>query len=303
MKILKQSSSVLALSEHNGFPFDYKNSMFLQEYSGRLCYKSEESITKTSHVNFLNNIKEMKHLSVLEHSWKKVLYKIRVDKISTYYSYVNKACYPHLNFYIGYENDYLYVVVTGNERAYDDWLEKTHFDDGLQIMNANLNVTKLAKKTNRYDLLSMTSHFVTNRAIANELVRHRMASYSQESTRYCNYNSMRFDKSCSFIEPINGITNEWEETMKTCEKNYLSLVDNGIKPEVARGLLPMDLKTEIIMTANLKSWKHVFDQRYHNQTGKSHPQFTELLELLINDIKKRDNTEWLVDYLLNKGEK
>ena len=123
--------------------------------------------------------------------------------------------------------------------------------------------------------VSVTCKFITNRAITHELVRHRLASYSQESTRYVNYAKLG---ELTFIKPKiiedRGIYKIWYEAMEDCENAYISLLHHGIKPEDARGVLPNDLKTEIVMTANLREWLHIFSVRC---SKKAHPQIRELL--------------------------
>lgn len=124
--------------------------------------------------------------------------------------------------------------------------------------------------------------FTTNRAIANELVRHRPASFGQESTRYVNYakaDEIEFIKPYFIKETLNSI---WEESMTRAELAYFSMIEAGAKPEEARGVLPLDTKTEIGMTATLSEWNHIFNLRWRGTTGKPHPQMFELMDYLIS---------------------
>ncbi len=134
---------------------------------------------------------------------------------------------------------------------------------------------------------SITVKFICDRGISHELVRHRIASYSQESTRYCNYLSDKFGEELTFIKPLfwNDDSEKyllWEDTMKQIEKNYFGMVRNGAKPEEARSILPNSLKTEIIVTMNLREWRHFLKLRTSN---KAHPQMRELTIPLLNEFK------------------
>ena len=124
--------------------------------------------------------------------------------------------------------------------------------------------------------ISITVRFVTDRAIANELVRHRIAAYSQESTRYCNYK----DK-IEFIYPWNVSDKQLQLIMEACAcaaTTYQALIADGATPEVARDVLPLCTKTELIATYNLREWRHVLRLR----TDKAaHPKMRELMQTLL----------------------
>ena len=124
--------------------------------------------------------------------------------------------------------------------------------------------------------ISITVRFVTDRAIANELVRHRIAAYSQESTRYCNYK----DK-IEFIYPKNVSDGQLQLIMQACayaESTYQALLANGATPEIARDVLPLCTKTELIATYNLREWRHILRLR----TDKAaHPKMRELMQTLL----------------------
>ena len=124
--------------------------------------------------------------------------------------------------------------------------------------------------------ISITVRFVTDRAIANELVRHRIAAYSQESTRYCNYK----DK-IEFIYPKNVSDGQLQLIMEACAcaaTTYQALIADGATPEVARDVLPLCTKTELIATYNLREWRHILRLR----TDKAaHPKMRELMQTLL----------------------
>ena len=124
--------------------------------------------------------------------------------------------------------------------------------------------------------ISITVRFVTDRAIANELVRHRIAAYSQESTRYCNYK----DK-IEFIYPKNVSDKQLQLIMEACAcaaTTYQTLIADGATPEIARDALPLCTKTELIATYNLREWRHILRLR----TDKAaHPKMRELMQTLL----------------------
>lgn len=131
---------------------------------------------------------------------------------------------------------------------------------------------------------SFSVKFITNRAIANEIVRHRIASFSQESTRYCNYSSDKFDNEITVIEmPYAPNHSGWFLSCADAETKYFQLLKQGVSPQLARGVLPLDLKTELIMTANLREWRHFFKLR---TAPEAHPQMRELATSLLNELKK-----------------
>ena len=113
---------------------------------------------------------------------------------------------------------------------------------------------------------------VTDRGISHEIVRHRLASYAQESTRYCNYSGEKFGKECSFIEPPNldaHQRSQWVQACKAAEKFYFNMLEMGCSPQIARSVLPNCLKTEIVMMANLREWRHFISLR---GAKAAHPQ-------------------------------
>ena len=113
---------------------------------------------------------------------------------------------------------------------------------------------------------------ITDRGITHEIVRHRLASYAQESTRFCNYRNDKFGNECSFIEPPNLSKEqrmEWENACLFAEKQYMKLVNSGCSPQIARSVLPNCLKTEIVMMANFREWRHFIKLRSQKA---AHPQ-------------------------------
>ena len=136
---------------------------------------------------------------------------------------------------------------------------------------------------------NITVRFICNRGFTHELVRHRIAAYSQESTRYCNYTKDKFGSEITVIKPfeIEEGTKEfelWKSAMENAEKSYMAMMENGSKPENARGVLPIDIKTEIVITTNIREWKHIFELR----TSKAaHPSMRELMIPLLKEFQSK----------------
>lgn len=136
----------------------------------------------------------------------------------------------------------------------------------------------------------LSVEFVTDRAIANELVRHRLCSFAQESTRYCNYSKDKFDGELTFIRPewIDGRsqfgTAAWSSTCYTAERYYKALLKGGLKPEDARCILPLSLAAKLVMTTNYAEWRHILKLR----TAKgAHPQMRALMIPLLKELQEK----------------
>ena len=131
--------------------------------------------------------------------------------------------------------------------------------------------------------------FTIDRAIANELVRHRLASYCQESTRYCSYNKNKFGNEIKVIVPEdleNDVVNYsiWYESCMHAENAYMALLSNNVKPELARNVLPLSTATEIIMTANIREWRQIFRLR---TSQFAHPQMRSIMMSLLKELKSK----------------
>lgn len=133
----------------------------------------------------------------------------------------------------------------------------------------------------------ITVKFICDRGVSHEIVRHRIASYSQESTRYCNYAKERFGKELTFIRPSYWLEDSpeyalWLQLMGEIETRYVEMISMGIPPEQARAILPNSLKTEIVVTMNLREWRHFFRLR---TSKKAHPQMREIAIPLLQHLK------------------
>ena len=138
----------------------------------------------------------------------------------------------------------------------------------------------------------LSVRFTVDRAIANELVRHRLASYCQESSRYCNYSKDKFYNEIKVIEPEELLPrnstdyNIWWMSCKNAEESYMAMISNGVKPEIARSVLPLSTATEIIMTANIREWRNVLKLRSpHNM--RAHPQMRSICDRLLTELKSK----------------
>lgn len=131
--------------------------------------------------------------------------------------------------------------------------------------------------------------FTVDRGVSHELVRHGLADFAQESTRYCNYSKGRFGRQITVVRPcftakLHWDFSVWQAAMAGAEKFYFTLLDGGWKPEEARSVLPNSLATKVSVTANLEEWRHIFKQRTHKA---AHPQMREVMVPLLDEVKER----------------
>ena len=143
---------------------------------------------------------------------------------------------------------------------------------------------------------NVTVRFVCDRGVTHEIVRHRIASYSQESTRYCNYSGDKFDNQITVIDLASGFQYDlskendkakyevWTKAMENAEQSYFRMLELGATPQDARSVLPNSLKTEIVVTMNLRSWRNFFRLRVDSH---AHPQMREVATMLYEEFQKR----------------
>lgn len=171
------------------------------------------------------------------------------------------------------------------------------------------NDLKLIKKLikNHHEAMlehaSITVGFVTDRGITHELVRHRIASFAQESTRYCRYSDDKFGNEITYvdikdaldIDPVTSkldaekkmlIVDEWISACEDAEKHYLKMIDLGCSPQMARSVLNNSTKSKIVVTANIREWRHILKLRAVGTTGKPHPQMVQLMSVLLSIFAK-----------------
>lgn len=157
--------------------------------------------------------------------------------------------------------------------------------------SASKLVSKLIQKghTAMLEHASISVRFITDRGVTHEIVRHRIASYAQESTRYCNYFSEKFGKEIQFISPVfwkrdSKLYKLWEDAMMVSEIAYMRMIEMGASPQQARTVLPNSLKTEIVVTMNLRSWMNFFRLRC---APDAHPQMVEITRRLRKEFAKK----------------
>ena len=143
---------------------------------------------------------------------------------------------------------------------------------------------------------AVTVRFICDRGVTHEIVRHRIASYSQESTRYCNYTSDKFGNEITVIDLAGGFAYDlskagdkkkyeiWERSMKEAEKAYFEMLEAGATAQEARSVLPNSLKTEIVITMNLRSWRNFFRLRTEKA---AHPQMREVANIALAVFKEK----------------
>ncbi len=138
----------------------------------------------------------------------------------------------------------------------------------------------------------ITVRIICDRGVSHEIVRHRIASFSQESTRYCNYSKDKFGNELTFIKPCfwnedsdedKNYFAEWKKSMEFAEKQYNTLIKMGAKPQEARTVLPNSIKTEIVVTMNLREWRHFFRLR---TDFAAHPQIREIALGILKEFKE-----------------
>lgn len=135
----------------------------------------------------------------------------------------------------------------------------------------------------------ITIRVICDRGVTHELVRHRIASYSQESTRYCNYSNEKFGSELTLIKPCFWAEDDpryiiWSEQMQQIEHTYFKLTEAGASPQEARSILPNSLKTEIVVTMNIREWRHFFKLR---TATTAHPQMREIANMVLAEFRKK----------------
>jgi len=179
-------------------------------------------------------------------------------------------------------------------KSIDKWLEKVgrtcyKSEDKITEESAPKFVRMISKRGHHamIEHAVASARIVGDRGLTHELVRHRIASFAQESTRYCNYTKGKFGQEISVIlQPgLNEEqTKEWEQAMFDAEKHYFRLIELGVKPQMARSVLPIGLKAEIVITANLREWIWIFEMRC---SEFAHPIIREVCLNILNEFNNR----------------
>lgn len=157
----------------------------------------------------------------------------------------------------------------------------------MSTINNLQDITKEQKDEYLRSLIVHTVRFFCDRGVSHEFVRHRPASFAQESTRYCNYSKDKFGNEITVIEPCFWTIPEkaellavWADAVQYVEKAYFKLLELGATPQETRSVLPNSLKTELCITATEAEWQHIMDLRYHGVTGAPHPQMVESMTII-----------------------
>lgn len=302
MIIIKPSYTILHELDQQSLPVRI-------EFSGRICYKSEDRITHDSAIPFVRKMAEHGHNSVLEMGV--VTFRIyggTQQQLDAFFS-----CQPKF-FHIELEQDGT-LLITGSVRGYKELLlhhpedaittaltcflaaRHPYFYENISIPTVspeNLKIEKIElDQVEQFKDEQLARHrylgikFVVNRAVTHELVRHRPCSFLQESQRYCRYSADRFGNEVTFIQPLffdkgSPEFELWYKAMEETEKLYLKLLETAT-PQAARTVLPNSCKTEIIVYTNLVEWQHILALRTPKNAD---PSMREVMIPLHQDFKK-----------------
>lgn len=261
------------------------------ELAGRTCYRSEDKITEDSYKEFASRMIKSGHRSVLEHGsvYLKLPYEV-FDNIRMGDPFKDPYSPHWVKYFIDYNNDIVYVSTNYRwivENYKEEWLDKY-----------------LCEPTN-YHYKRVTVKFILPISISREFCRHRVFSFSEMSTRYCNFSRDRFNNEVTFIAPswmdntsfenVDNYLHKREfdmsfgsidlvNALSQCELCYLSMINKGLKPQQAREVLPLCTKTELVMTGFAEDWEGFFELR---TAESAHPQARELAIPLQEEFKLR----------------
>lgn len=299
------------------------------ERIGRICYRSEDAITETSAEPFCKRMFNSGHHAMLEH----FRFIIAISEVDYEYliqsPHRKYLTFTHGGRYVvsasarGFHDMYNNITMD-IESGVLDAMDVTmaictkevitdivheiineyhcplmfaeHFRE-YDTTNPGMRIIKNFSELSSYEYewhAWYSIHFVCDRGVTHEMVRHRDAGFAQESTRYCNYSNGKFGAAITVIDPLFFDENEerrvvdgadwpvnkydvWKTCMDNLEKAYMLLMELGAKPQEARSILPNSLKTEIVITAQVYEWRHIFNLRVLGTTGAPHPQIKEVM--------------------------
>lgn len=288
MKLIKPSWKIL--EQESGIDGIHK----AIERAGRTCYKSEDKITENSAKPFVDRMVKSGHGAMLEHGT--VYLKLTPSEIHIYHKYR--------------DNPYTNVNVVNSEDPYPVPTYYISTNYRVLVEHGWLNDLKYLCEPTEHHEKRITVRFICDRGVSHEFVRHRVFSFAQESTRYCNYSKDKFGNELTFIEPCwledynyegNTYYNGFLVALRAAEANYLNLLkqwedkipdkryktgfrNNPWTPQQARAVLPNALKTELVMTGFINDWKHFFELRC---APNAHPSARELAIPLSEEFVKK----------------
>lgn len=264
------------------------------ERVGRVCYKSEDKITEDSAKSFVDRMIKSGHGAMLEHGTVYLAIPMTTYAPGSVNIYHNNS-YSKVNEC----NEFIFTDKYGDKVA--AWCVTTNLR--VLVENDCLEDLEFLCEPTEYHERKVPVHFVCDRGVSHEFVRHRVMSFAQESTRYCNYSKDKFGNELTFIQPcwldderlkLYGpyIRDKSPESifianLNNAERDYLDLIGLGWKPQEARAVLPNSLKTELVVTGFVSDWNHFFDLRARGTTGAPHPQAKELAEPLMKEFIAR----------------
>lgn len=290
------------------------------ELCGRVCYKSESKITEDSAEKFIAGIIKRGHEAVLEHA----RITLNLSNNRDTWRMLNQMCgYMQkrgVESYLRITNWESVYIASGNVRAWralcrfmfynghffpdsirrmwaenapffpEYFKEEPYIPDTITDINPDKDIPTFEDPAQRVMHSWYTLRFICDRGISHEIVRHRPASYCQESTRYCNYSKADFGGEITVIEPFylrNDIAayNAWTRACKAAETAYFDLLNCDRTAQEARCVLPTSLKTELVMTATADEWLHFLKLR---TAEAAHPQMREIATRAKMILQKED---------------
>lgn len=280
MRLIKPSYEIW--EQESGLEGVYK----MIEKVGRVCYKSEDKIAEGTAKSFVDRLMKSGHGAMLEHG---TIYLMIPNDHQAYNFFGDNwvrdtyGASPYSS--VVWDSDKIYITTNLRVLVENGWLDDLKY---------------LCEPT-EYHVKRVTVHFVCDRGVSHEFVRHRVFSFAQESTRYCNYSKDKFGSELTFILPpwVNKNPKDIDHTpyadvlfrehLLKVEKAYLKLLQEGWSPQQARAVLPNALKTELVMTGFVdeSGWINFFSLRALGTTGAPHPQAKELAEPLFEEFKAK----------------
>ena len=293
MKLIKPTVEIIKQEE-----YDLNNILKFIELAGRTCYKSEDKITKTSAKDFVDKLIKSGHGAMLEHGTVYLIFHVKDPSVIGEDEYHNQQ--EFFNKLINKYTTNKYSIVKVNH-YYDTAFITTNYR--VLVENEWLDDLKYLCKPTTFHARRTTVKFICDRGVSHEFVRHRVFSFAQESTRYCNYTKDKFNNELTFIIPCwikdleegnyyayceyyhakYNSSKEWFAVCMNSELIYTNLIEKRWKPQEARNVLPLSLKTELIMTGFNIDWQKFFELRC---APNAHPQAKELADMLKDKFNK-----------------